>query len=284
MPLYPTSDMVRAAAATGHGVGAFNVIQIEHAEAFVAGAAAANAPVVLQISENAVKYHCSLAPIGLAMLAVARQAALPVAVHLDHVGSVDLVQEAVDLGFTSVMFDASKLSYKDNVAETARVVELCHAAGVGVEAELGEIGGKDGVHAPGARTNPADAAAFVAATGVDALAVAVGSSHAMLTRDAALDFPLITEIRDTIGVPLVLHGSSGVADADLTHAVEAGMTKVNISTHLNHAFTDAVRAYLAENPDVVDTRKYLGAGRTAVANEVTRLLAVLLADNTASAL
>ncbi len=284
MTLYPTSDMVRAAAKAGRGVGAFNVIQIEHAEAMVAGAAAADAPVVLQISENAVKYHGSLAPIGLASIAVARQAALPVAVHLDHAESVDLCREAVELGFTSVMFDASKLSYEDNVAETARVVEFCHAAGVGVEAELGEIGGKDGVHAPGVRTKPEDAVAFVAATGVDALAVAVGTSHAMLTRDATLDYPLISELRDAIGVPLVLHGSSGVSDADLTRAVEAGMTKVNIATHLNHAFTDAVRAFLTDNPEVVDTRKYLGAGRTAVQAEVTRLLGVLLADGTASAL
>ncbi len=106
-----------------------------------------------------------------------------------------------------------------------------------MEAELGEIGGKDGVHAPGARTDPAEAAAYVAATGVDGLAVAVGTSHAMLTRDAALDLPLIAALRETVPVPLVLHGSSGVADADLTAAVDAGMTKINIATQLNKVFT-----------------------------------------------
>jgi fructose-bisphosphate aldolase, class II len=155
------------------------------------------------------------------------------------------------------------------------VVRRCHAAGVHVEAELGEVGGKDGVHAPGARTDPDEARQFVEATGVDALAVAVGSSHAMLTRDATLDFGLIGLLRDKVGVPLVLHGSSGVSDADLSRAVEAGMTKINIATHLNNAFTTAVRAYLAENPQVVDTRKYLAPGRAAVAAEVTRLLGVL---------
>ena len=275
MTLTPTGQIVDAAAAAGRGVGAFNVIQLEHAEALVAGAEAAGAPVVLQISENAVRYHGSLAPIGLATLAVARQSTARVAVHLDHAESADLVDEAVALGFTSVMFDASKLDYADNVRATAEVVRRCHAAGVHVEAELGEVGGKDGVHAPGARTDPDEARQFVEATGVDALAVAVGSSHAMLTRDAALDFDLIRLLREKVGVPLVLHGSSGVADADLTRAVDAGMTKINIATHLNNAFTTAVRAYLAENPQVVDTRKYLAPGRAAVAAEVTRLLAVL---------
>ena len=275
MTLTPTGEIVDAAAKAGRGVGAFNVIQLEHAEALVAGAEAAGAPVVLQISENAVRYHGSLAPIGLATLAVARQSSAHVAVHLDHAESADLVDEAVALGFTSVMFDASKLDYADNVRATAEVVRRCHAAGVHVEAELGEVGGKDGVHAPGARTDPDEARQFVEATGVDALAVAVGSSHAMLTRDAALDFDLIRLLREKVGVPLVLHGSSGVADEDLTRAVDAGMTKINIATHLNNAFTTAVRAYLAENPQVVDTRKYLAPGRAAVAAEVTRLLAVL---------
>ncbi|HVL98802.1 MAG TPA: class II fructose-bisphosphate aldolase [Egibacteraceae bacterium] len=277
MPLRATGDIVAAAAAAGGGVAAFNVIQLEHAEALVAGAARAACPVVLQISENAVAYHGGLEPLGRATLAVGHRAAVPVAVHLDHAESAELVAEAVDLGFHSVMFDASRKPYDRNVAATAEVVATCHRRGVWVEAELGEIGGKDGVHAPGARTEPEEAARFVAATGVDALAVAVGTSHAMTTRDAALDFPLIARLREAVDVPLVLHGSSGVADADLTRAVEAGITKVNIATHLNHAFTRAVRAYLDAHPDVVDTRAYLGAAREAVTDEVARLLAVLRA-------
>jgi fructose-bisphosphate aldolase class II len=273
--LTPTADIITAARAADRGVGAFNVIQIEHAEALVAGAEKAGAPVVLQISENAVKYHGALEPIAQATLAVARSAGTPVAVHLDHATDVALVRHAVQLGFGSVMYDASVMSYVDNVAATTEVVRHCHDRGVYVEAELGEVGGKDGVHAPGARTDPDEAAAYVAATGVDALAVAVGTSHAMLTRDATVDFGLIERLRATVPVPLVLHGSSGVADDDLRRAVEAGMTKVNIATQLNKAFTAAVRAFLDANPSAVDTRKYLGAGRDAVANEVARLLAVL---------
>ncbi len=197
------------------------------------------------------------------------------AVHLDHATQVSLVHEAVELGFGSVMFDGSALPYDDNVALTREVVDYCHSRDVFVEAELGEVGGKDGVHAPGARTDPAEAEAFVQATGIDALAIAVGTSHAMLEKTASLDLDLIARHRSTVSVPLVLHGSSGVPDEDLTRAVKAGMTKVNIATALNQAFTGAVRAYLEANPKVVDTRKYLAPGRKAVATEVTRLLGVL---------
>ncbi|GAA1953081.1 class II fructose-bisphosphate aldolase [Kitasatospora viridis] len=275
MPLIGTGALVAEAAATGRGVGAFNVIQLEHAQAIVAGAQAANAPVILQISENAVRYHGALAPIGRAALAVAEAATVPVAVHLDHATSTELVAEAVALGFGSVMFDASKLAYAENVAATAEIAARCHAAGCWVEAELGEVGGKDGVHAPGARTDPGEAAEFVAATGVDALAVAVGTSHAMLTRDAALDFELIGALRAGVPVPLVLHGSSGVADEHLSEAVRRGMTKVNIATHLNAVFTAAVREALGAQAALVDTRRYLGPAREATAAEVARLLGVL---------
>lgn len=273
--LTPTGEIVDAAAKAGRGVGAFNVIQLEHAEALVAGAEAAGSPVVLQISENAVRYHGALEPLGLATLAVARASTTDVAVHLDHATDVALVHEAVRLGFGSVMYDASTMSYVDNVAATASVVAHCRANGVYVEAELGEVGGKDGVHAPGARTDPGEAREYVAATGIDALAVAVGTSHAMLTRDASVDLELIARLHAAVPVPLVLHGSSGVPDDALAAAVKAGMTKINIATQLNKVFTGAVRDFLAANPSVVDTRKYLRAGRDATATEVTRLLSLL---------
>ncbi|MFD9501410.1 ketose-bisphosphate aldolase [Streptomyces sp. NPDC060035] len=275
MPLSPIDDIINPAYAGVSGVGAFNVVQIEHAEAIVAGAESAGLPVVLQISENTARYHGSLAPIGLASIALARMAQVPVAVHLDHAESAGLVRQAVELGFTSVMFDASKLPYGENVAATREITDYCHRANVLVEAELGEVGGKDGAHAPGVRTDPDEAAAFVAATAVDSLAVAVGSSHAMLTRDAVLDFELIARLRAAVGVPLVLHGSSGVGDAGLAEAVAAGMTKVNVSTHLNKTFTRTVREYLGAHPDTVDPRSYLGPARAAVAGEVARLLGVL---------
>ncbi|WP_284745748.1 class II fructose-bisphosphate aldolase [Amycolatopsis sp. RTGN1] len=276
MPLVATGEIVAEAVSARRGCGAFNAIQLEHITAIIEGAALAGAPVIVQLSQNAVRYHGALAPIGGAALAAARAAEARVAVHLDHAESRELVREAVALGFGSVMFDASKLDYADNVRETREVAAFCHDHGVWVEAELGEVGGKDGVHAPGARTDPGEAAEFVAATGVDALAVAVGSSHAMLTRDATLDFDLIARLRERVPVPLVLHGSSGVSDEGLAEAVRAGMTKVNIATQLNKVFTAAAAGDWRAHPERVDPRKYLGAGRDAVMTEVRRLLRLLV--------
>ena len=256
-------------------VGAFNVILIEHAEALVAAAEEARAGLILQISENCVSYHGALKPIALATIAIAEASSQPISVHLDHAESEELVRQALDLGFDSVMFDGSKLDFAINVEASRRTAELCRSYNATIEVELGEVGGKDGVHAPGVRTNPIQAREFVEATGVDLLAVAVGSSHAMTTRDAQLDFDLIREIAATVTVPLVLHGSSGVSDPDLQSAVRAGMRKINIATHLNHVFTDEVRAVLAADNALVDPRKYIKQARKAVASETARLVRLL---------
>jgi len=275
MPAVGMREVAWPAREAGRAVGAFNVILLEHAEAIVAGAEAAGAPVVLAVSENCVAYHGGLGPLAAACAAVARGASVPVVLHLDHATSPGLVAEAAAAGFGSVMFDASSLTYDRNVAATAEVTRWCHDRGLWAEAELGEIGGKDGVHSPTARTDPSAAAGYVAATGVDALAVAVGSSHAMLTRDAALDLDLIAALRAAVPVPLVLHGSSGVPDEGLAAAVAAGMTKINVATQLNKVFTAAVRARLAADAAVADPRRYISAGRDAIAAEVTRLLGVI---------
>ena len=255
------------------GLGAFSVIHLENAETLVAGAEDADRPVVLQISENAVKFHGGdLAPLAKATLHIAKDSTARVGVHLDHAKSLVLIREALALGFTSVMYDGSHLPDDENRATTAKVAHWCHDSGVTIEAELGEVGGKDGVHAPDVRTDPHDAAAFVADTGVDLLAVAVGSSHAMTTRDAELDLDLIGRLAEAVPVPLVLHGSSGVSDENMQLAIRAGMTKINVSTHLNQVFTTAVRQFLADNPGVVDSRKWTKPGHEAMRAEVARLL------------
>jgi fructose-bisphosphate aldolase class II len=256
-------------------VGAFNAILLEHAEAIVAGAEQAGLPVILQISQNAIRYHGSLAPFAVACLRLAAGASVPVLVHLDHIEDRRLVDEGLALGIRSIMFDAAALSYEANIAGTREVTERCHAAGCWVEAELGEIGGKDGAHAPGVRTDPGEAAGFVAATGVDSLAVAVGSSHAMAGRDAVLDDELIGALAEAVPVPLVLHGSSGVPDDGIRRAVARGIAKVNIGTRLNQVLTGSVRATLAERADVTDPRRYLAPGRDQVRDEVARLLRLL---------
>ena len=272
MPLVPTADLLHAAVARRTGLAAFNVIQLETAEALVEAAERTGLPVILQISQNCVAYHGSLEPIAAASLALARESTAHVAVHLDHAEDEQLARRAVESGFGSVMFDGSTLDYEHNVAATVRVVEHAHANDVLVEAELGEIGGKDGAHAPGVRTDPEEARRFVEETGVDALAVAVGSSHAMTERTAALDLELIARLRHAAPVPLVLHGSSGVPDETIEQAIRAGITKVNVSTHLNRFFTDAIRASLTAHPEVVDPRKYVREGRAAVAAEAARLM------------
>jgi fructose-bisphosphate aldolase, class II len=273
--LVSMAQLVADARTARRGIGAFNVITLEHAEGIIAGAEQVALPVILQVSENTADYHGALAPLARAALEIAEPAAVDVVVHLDHATRPELVLSAVDLGLGSVMVDASALPYAQNVALTRALTEQCHASGVWVEAELGEVGGKDGVHAPAARTDPGEAAHFVEMTGIDALAVAVGSSHAMLTRDAVLDDALIAEIAGAVSTPLVLHGSSGVPDAGLASAVRHGMLKINIATHLNRAMTHAVRSALTADEALVDPRGYLAAARTAIASDVAHLLGVL---------
>ncbi|MFC8868948.1 ketose-bisphosphate aldolase [Streptomyces sp. NPDC057148] len=289
MPLVKTGDLVGRAAAARSAVAAFNVITLEHVEAVVAGAEAVRTPVVLQVSENAVKYRYGrLLPLARAAVAAAEGAAVPVALHLDHVQSDGLLRQAPDAGFSSVMYDASRLPYAENLAATRAAADWAHARGLWIEAELGEVGGKAGpggrgraaappldAHAPGARTDPAEARAFVADSGVDALAVAVGSSHAMTTRTATLDHDLLKALSGALDVPLVLHGSSGVPDDELATAVAGGIAKVNVGTALNLAMTGAIREYLAARPEAADSRGYLTAGREAMVRTVSTLIRVI---------
>lgn len=272
MTLTPTRTILDEAHTAGRGVGAFNVVHLETAEALAGAAEAAGLPVILQLSENCIRYHGALDPIALATLAIADASTAPVAVHLDHAEDPGLALRAIDHGFGSVMFDGAKLDFADNVATTRRVVAHADGAGVLVEAELGEIGGKDGAHAPGVRTDPDEAARFVAETGVGALAVAVGSSHAMTERTAMIDLELVARLARVVPVPLVLHGSSGVPDETIVRGIRSGITKVNVSTHLNAAFTGAIREHLSRHPAAVDSRPYVAAGRAAVLREAARLL------------
>ncbi|MFE1913106.1 class II fructose-bisphosphate aldolase [Streptomyces anandii] len=287
MPLAATGELVGGAAAARSAVVAFNIITLEHVEAVVAGAEAAGTPVVLQVSENAVKFRYGrLLPLARAAAAAAERAAVPVGLHLDHVQSDDLLRQAVEAGFSSVMYDASRLPYAENLAATRAAAEWAHAQGLWIEAELGEVGGKDGrppldAHAPGARTDPGEAHAFVTDSGVDGLAVAVGNTHAMTERTAALDHDLLKRLAGALDVPLVLHGSSGVPDGELTAAVAGGIAKVNVGTALNMAMTRAIRDFLATRPEAVDSRKYLGVGREAMAREAARLIEVIGTPRTA---
>ena len=284
MTLATTADLLADAYARGTGLAALNVITLEHAEGTVLGAEQAGLPVVLQVSQNAAKFHLDdPAPLTAALLALARTSLVPVALHLDHVTQVHLLRRTAECGFSSVMFDAGPLPYEENVASTREAVAWGHAHGLLVEAELGYVGGKAGsgwgqvesAHGTGVRTDPDQAREYVAATGVDALAVAVGSSHAMTSADAELDLDLVARLRAVVDVPLVLHGSSGVPQPGIAAAVVAGMTKVNIGTITTVAFTRAIRRHLADLPEVTDPRQYLAPARQAVSGLVAELVATV---------
>ena len=241
-----TRELIDDAVTRGSAIAAFNVITLDHAEAIVAGAAEAGTAVLLQLSQNAIAYHGAPEPILAACREIAAAATIPVGIHLDHLEDADLVhrilQRSAELGVGSLMFDASKLDDDANVRATSAICRAGQAHGLWIEAELGEVGGKDGAHAPGARTDPEEARRFVERTGVDGLAVAVGSSHAMRERTAAIDTDLVRRLAAAVPVPLVLHGSSGVADAVIAQAVLAGIRKVNIGTALNLAGTESAAA------------------------------------------
>lgn len=280
MTLTPTAALLADAVERGRAVAAFNVITLEHAEAIVTGAERAGRGVILQVSENAVRFHGgAYRPLLAACRELADASAVGLALHLDHVESETLadavITDAAGLGIGSLMIDASQHAYDENVAVTARLVHRAHIADLWVEAELGAVGGKDGAHAPGVRTDPDEAESFVAATAVDGLAVAVGSSHAMVARSASLDVALIGRLAAAVPVPLVLHGSSGVPDAALLDAVGAGIRKVNIGTALNVAGTRSLRAALAAEPDAVDPRPAAAAARDAMADVVAHFAALL---------
>lgn len=277
MALQKTITMLQRARADGYGVGAFNVISLEHAQAIVRAAELENSPVILQISQNAVRYNLGrLEPIGNACHTLATQSSVPVALHLDHATTKGLCEQALDLEFGSVMFDASSLHLDANIKITAELAKWVHRRDAALEAELGVVGGKDGaVSSEVGNTDPGHAGQYVQLTGVDSLAVAVGTSHYMVEQNAQVDLDLIGALRAAVDVPLVLHGSSGVPDADLREAVRCGITKVNVATQLNKAYTQAIRGILSMDETVVDPRKYLAPAREAMVEAVRSRMLLL---------
>ena len=226
-----------------YAVGAFNVINLDFLEAIIAAAEARRSPVILNIAEVHFKY-VKLENICPAIRAVAGRSDVPITLNLDHGESFEAVIRAVRNGFTSIMFDGSKLSYEENIRQTAEVVKICHAAGISVEAELGAVGGAEGGALEGSAdpkffTDPGQAADFVRRTGIDALAVAIGNAHGKYKGTPMLDFTRLERIRASAGIPLVLHGGSGISDDDFRRAVSLGIAKINFYTGMSQAALDA---------------------------------------------
>lgn len=255
----------------GYAIAAFNANTLEQMQAIVLAAQAECAPVIIQVSHRALQYAGNGNEIlGLQYMAAmgkvaASSVTVPVSLHLDHANQQEVVQ-AIALGFTSVMFDGDDLPLDENIAITKQLCEMAHSAGVCIEAEIGEVPKPDGAAFDTAEielTSPEEAKQFVAATGVDTLAIALGSVHGLKDKSVSIDLGRLRAIQAEVETPLVLHGSSGVKNDDIADGIKHGLAKVNIATQLNKAFTGAVREVLASDGELVDPRKYLGAGRAA---------------------
>lgn len=251
----------------GYAVGAFNVNNMEQVQAIVEAAEETKSPVIIQASQGGLKYAGVEFIAGMAKIA-AEKVSVPVAIHLDHGTDFTQIMKCLRNGFTSVMIDASHYELEENIRKTQQIVEMAHAVGVSVEAELGKIGGTEddiSVDEKDATfTNPDEAVRFVNETGVDYLAIAVGTAHGPYKGEPKLDFDRIKTIKERLNSPLVLHGSSGVPEDSIKKAVSLGINKINIDTDIRMAFNTAVREFINANPDAYDPRKILGPGREAM--------------------
>lgn len=245
MALVTMKALLERAVSNGRGVGAFSVGNMEMVKGAVQAAEELETPIILQIAEVRLK-HSPLALMGPMMLQAAREAKVDIAVHLDHGLTMEVVRRALDMGFTSVMFDSSTYPFEENVERTKQVVELAAQYGATVEAELGLVGGsEDGSSDHGVRcTNPEDAKVFCERTGIDALAVAIGNAHGNYPVAPKLAFDVLEEIHHKIALPLVLHGGSGITDEDFQKAISLGIVKVNIATASFNRLTQRAEEYL----------------------------------------
>lgn len=277
MPLVTSKKMLMDAQKGSYAVGAFNVENMEMVKAVIAAAEELHSPVMLQTTPSTVKYG-TLDTYYAMVAAEAKKAAVPVCIHLDHGNSFELAVQAIHTGYTSVMIDGSHEAFEENIAVTKKVVDVAKACGIPVEAELGRVGGKedDLVADTDTNTDPLEAKEFVERTGVSSLAIAIGTAHGFYTGTPILDKERVSQIRQQVSVPLVLHGASGLTDEDVKDCIKRGICKVNFATELRVAYTDAVKKLLAEKPDTFDPKKLGEVGMAAVKNIVKNRILVLL--------
>ena len=262
--MYTTSkEMILAAQRGGYAIPAFNFENMEMLQAILAAAEELGSPVLLQTTPSTLKYMTLRQAYAMAK-AEADAVRVPVALHLDHCESYEGVCEAMDAGYSSVMIDASKLDFEENIAVTRKTVQAAHARGVTVEAELGTVGGKEDSHSASiAYTDPGEAMDFFRRTGVDIFAVAIGTAHGFYKGEPKLDFELLQKLAGLIDAPLVLHGGSGIPDEMIRKTIELGICKVNFATELRAAMTAAVRQALKDE-SIIDPKKFMAPGREAV--------------------
>ena len=262
--MYTTSkEMILEARRGGYAVPAFNAENLEMVQAIIEAAEEARSPVMIQTTPSTVKYITLRQAVAM-VKADAEAASVPVSLHLDHCESYEAVAAAIDAGYSSVMIDASKLPYEENIAVTQKVVAKARPLGITVESELGTVGGKeDGHSAEIAYTDPDEALDFFTRTGIDIFAIAIGTAHGFYKGEPKLNFELLAKIKDMIDCPLVLHGGSGIPDEMIKRTIEMGINKVNYATELRAAATKAVREALVDE-SIIDPKKYMGKARDAV--------------------
>ena len=271
MALVSMKDMLIKAKAEKYAVGQFNINNLEFTQAILQAAQAENSPVILGVSEGAGKYMGGFVSVVYMVkgLIESYNITVPVAIHLDHGSSFEKCKEAIDAGFTSVMIDASHHSFEENVKITKEVVEYAHAHGVSVEAELGTVGGEeDGVTGGIIYADPAECKAMVEQTAIDCLAPALGSVHGPYKGEPKLGFAEMEQIGKETGMPLVLHGGTGIPDEQIQRAISLGTAKINVNTENQIAATKVIREVLNNNQEVYDPRKYLAPAREAIKETV----------------
>jgi len=281
MPLVPMTEFLPRAKAEGFAVGQFNMNNLEFTKAITEAAMEEQSPFIFGVSEGAIKYMGLEYAVAMARVA-AEESGLPIALHLDHGSSFEIVMKCIRAGFTSVMFDGSHLPLEENIRLTKKVVEAAHAVGVSVEGELGTIGGVEddlSVDDEDAMlAKPEEAIRFWKETGVDALAIAVGTAHGMYKGEPRIRYEIIQEVASQIDVPIVLHGGSGVPDEAIRRSIELGVGKINVNTENQVAMTKTIREIFARDEKVYDPRKYLGPAKEAM-KEVVRSKIRLFGSN-----
>lgn len=267
MPLIRSTELLLKAQKGGYAIGAFSAENMEMVQAIVEAAEELSAPIIIQTTPSTVA-HANVDMFNAMVNAAAKDVLVPVVLHLDHGKNLDLCKQALEAHYTSIMIDGSMLSFEENISLSRKVVEIAEAKGIPVEAELGTVGGKEDDHEVSDKnaryTNPDQAREFVDRTRIQALAVAVGTTHGFYKQQPQLDFNRLQAIRKAVDVPLVLHGASGVLDESIMQAIKLGICKVNFATELRAAFTKGVKKVFAENPRIFDPKVYSARGREEV--------------------
>lgn len=276
MAIVTSKGIMEAARKEGYAVPAFNVENMEMVQEVLDTAVEMKSPVIFQTTPSTIKY-AGIDILKSVVFAAAQHSPIPVALHLDHGGSFDLVVKAVRAGYTSLMIDGSKLNFEENISITKKVVEVGKVTGIPVEAELGKVGGKEDElevsDKSAAYTDPEEAKEFVARTGIDSLAVAIGTAHGFYKGEPKLDFERLEKIGTAVDTLLVLHGASGVPDKDVKKAIQLGICKVNFATELRAAMTRGVREALVDD-NVFDPKVYLTKGKQFVKDVVKQKITI----------